>query len=126
MLRVQFNNQYVPQNTLEIESVGNVCIEGIDMDDGLYYYLLIKTSMGTSSIFQYGPIVPDMKKSYNYYNVSYSKEQFNEKKLGMFISKWLNDRFRKISSARVIDEGSFLDNYIDIPYIINNYGEDIY
>ena len=65
MLRVQFNNQYVPQNTLEIESVGNVCIEGIDMDDGLYYYLLIKTLMGTSSIFQYGPVVPDMKKSYN-------------------------------------------------------------
>lgn len=126
MLRVQFNNQYVPQNTLEIESVGNVCIEGIDMDDGLYYYLLIKTSMGTSSIFQYGPVVPDMKKSYNYYNVSYSKEQFNEKKLGTFISKWLNDKFRKISSARVIDEGSFLDNYIDIPYIINNYGEDVY
>lgn len=126
MLRVQFNNQYVPQNTLEIESVGNVCIEGIDMDAGLYYYLLIKTSMGTSSIFQYGPVVPDMKKSYNYYNVSYSKEQFNEKKLGTFISKWLNDKFRKISSARVIDEGSFLDNYIDIPYIINNYGEDVY
>lgn len=126
MLRVQFNNQYVPQNTLEIESVGNVCIEGIDMDNGLYYYLLIKTSMGTSSIFQYGPIVPDMEKSYNYYNVSYNKEQFNEKKLGMFISKWLNDKFRKISSARIIDEGSFLDNYIDIPYIINNYGEDVY
>ena len=126
MLRVQFNNQYVPQNTLELESVGNVCIEGINMDDGLHYYLLIRTSMGTSSIFQYGPIVPDMGKSYNYYNVSYNREQFNERKLGMFISKWINDKFKRISSARVIDENCFLDNYIDIPYIINNYGEGIY
>lgn len=126
MLRVEFNNQYVPQNILEIESVGNVCIEAINENDGLFYYLLIKTSLGTTSIFEYGPVIPDIDKLYDNYLVSFNRMQYNEKKLNMFIIKWLNDRMKKITTANIIEEKVFLDNYKDIAYTIENYGVEVY
>ena len=87
MLKFEFDNQYVPQNFIEIENIGNVCIEAINENDGLFYYLLIKTSLGTTSIFEYGPVVPDIDKLFDNYNVSFNREQYNEKKLKIFISK---------------------------------------
>ena len=87
MLNIEFNNQYVPQNFIEIESAGNVCLEAINEDDGLYYYLLIKTSLGTTSIFEYGPIIPDIDKLFDIYNVSFTRQPFNEKKLNLFLKK---------------------------------------
>ena len=126
MLNIEFNNQYVPQNFIEIESVGNVCLEAINEDDGLYYYLLIKTSLGTTSIFEYGPVIPDIDKLFDNYNISFIRQPFNEKKLNLFLKKWLNDKNKEITAAYVIDENKFLDNYKDICYVINEYGKEVY
>ena len=78
MFKIEFNNQYVPQNILDIESVGNACIEAINEDDGLFYYLLIKTSLGTTSIFEYGPVIPGIDKLYDIYNISFTRMQYND------------------------------------------------
>lgn len=126
MPNIKFDNQYVPQNEIDIENVGNVCIEAINENDGLFYYLLIKTSLGTSSIFEYGPIVPNIDKLYDIYSVSFTRQPYNDKKLLLFISKWLNDRMKKITSAAIIDENTFLDNYKDIAYTIKEYGTEVY
>ena len=126
MPNIKFDNQYVPQNEIDIENVGNVCIEAINENDGLFYYLLIKTSLGTSSIFEYGPVVPDINKLHDIYNVSFTRQPYNDKKLLLFISKWLNDRMKKITSAAIIDENTFLDNYKDICYTIKEYGTEVY
>lgn len=126
MLNIEFNNQYVPQNFIEIESVGNVCLEAINEDDGLYYYLLIKTSLGTTSIFEYGPVIPDIDKLFDIYNISFIRQPFNEKKLNLFLKKWLNDRNKGITAAYVIEEKKFLDNYKDICYTISEYGKEVY
>lgn len=126
MFKIEFNNQYVPQNILDIESVGNACIEAINEDDGLFYYLLIKTSLGTTSIFEYGPVIPGIDKLYDIYNISFTRMQYNEKKLRLFLIKWLNDKVKKITKASIIDEQVFLDNYKDIVYTINEYGGQIY
>ena len=126
MLTIEFDNQYVPQNFIEIDSVGNVCIEAVNENDGLYYYLLIKTSMGTTSIFEYGPIIPDIDKLFDTYIISFNRLSYNEKKLNMFLNKWLNDRTKKITAAYVIDENKFLDNYKDIYYTIKNYSKEVY
>ena len=126
MPKFEFDNQYVPQNFIEIENIGNVCIEAINETDGLFYYLLIKTSLGTTSIFEYGPVIPDIDKLFDNYNVSFNREQYNEKKLKIFISKWLNDRMKKITAANKIEEKSFLDNYKDICYTIERYGSEVY
>ena len=126
MPKFEFDNQYVPQNFIEIENIGNVCIEAINEADGLFYYLLIKTSLGTTSIFEYGPVIPDIDKLFDNYNVSFNREQYNEKKLKIFISKWLNDRMKKITAANIIEEKIFLDNYRDICYTIERYGSEVY
>ena len=126
MPNIKFDNQYIPQNEIDIESVGNVCIEAANENDGLFYYLLIKTSLGTSSIFEYGPVVPDIDKLYYIYNISFMRQPYNEKKLLLFIFKWLNDKTKKITYANVIDENKFLDNYKDIAYTIKEYGKEIY
>lgn len=126
MPKIEFNNQYVPQNFLDLDSVGNVCIEAMDEGSGFCYYLLIKTSLGTASIFQYGPVVPDMDNLPDEYQTSYSRQNYNDRKLLIFIDRWLNDRNKKITTARCVDEQVFLDNYRDITYTIRAYGEDVY
>ena len=126
MLKIDFNNQYVPQNFIDIESIGNVCIEAINEEDGLFYYLLIKTSLGVTSIFEYGPIIPETTKLFDNYSVNFIRQPFNENKLKLFFKKWINDKSKKITSACNIEEQSFVDNYKDILYTINKYGKETY
>lgn len=126
MPTIEFNSQYVPQNFLDIDSVGNVCIEAVDEEDGFYYYLLIKTSLGTSSIFQYGPIIPDLDQLPDNYSTLYSRQNFNDRKILAFIKQWLNDRYKRISSAKIVDERVFLDNFRDITQVVRDYGAEVY
>lgn len=80
MKTINFNNQYVPQNSLEIESVGNVCIKAIN-DEGYYFYLLTKTTLGTTSMFEYGPVDGITDKLQSPYSILFQRISFNEKKL---------------------------------------------
>lgn len=126
MPTIEFNSQYVPQNFLDIDSVGNVCIEAVDEEDGFYYYLLIKTSLGTSSIFQYGPVIPDLDQLPDNYSALYSRQNFNDRKILALIKQWLNDRYKRISSAKIVDEQIFLDNFRDITQVVRDYGAEVY
>lgn len=87
MPKITFNNQLVPQGLLDVESLGNVCIEATNEGAGLFYYLLIKTSLGVTSIFEYGPIEPDFDRLWENYTVSYSRFSSNDKKLTLYVSK---------------------------------------
>ena len=72
------------------------------------------------------PIIPDIDKLFDTYIISFNRLSYNEKKLNMFLNKWLNDRTKKITAAYVIDENKFLDNYKDIYYTIKNYSKEVY
>lgn len=126
MTSIEFDNEFVPQNIIDIPELGNFALEGINEKDGLYYYLLVKTSLGTSSIFTFGPIIPDVDLLPENYSFNYQRIPFKDTKMKMFVSKWLNDFKRKISIANIISEEDFISNIKDLKLYINTYSDEVY
>lgn len=126
MTTIEFANEFVPQNLIDIAELGNFALEGINEKDGLYYYLLVKTSLGTSSIFSFGPVVPDVELLPENYSFTYQRTPFKDTKMKMIVTKWLNDFKRKISVANIISEDEFVNNIRDIKLYINMYGDEVY
>lgn len=126
MLTIEFNNQYAPQNSIDLDSAGNVCIEAINEEDGLYYYLLIKTLLGITDIFEYGPVIPDIDKLFDNYKVAFTRQPYNETKLKYFLNKWLNDKSKKITAAYQVNEELFKENYKNILDTLNKYSKEVY
>ena len=122
----EFDKQLKAQNSLEIQSAGNTCLQGINERNGFCYFLLIKTKLGISSIFCYGPVIEEEKTLTDQYSTQFFRQEYNEKQLSLFISKWLNDKNKGITFAQEIEENKFLDSYVDITYTIINYGEEVY
>lgn len=125
-MQFDFANELKATNFIDIDNIGNFALEAINEDDGFYYYLLTKTTLGTSTIIHYGPVIPDINRLPDNYSINFERVKFNDKKIVMWINKWLNDKFRHITSAYIIDENQFKDNYKDVKEYIENYGDDIY
>lgn len=126
MPEFEFANEWKPTNSIDIDNIGNFCLEAIDEEDGFYYYLMVKTTLGTSTIISYGPVVPDVELLPDNYNINFQRLQFNDKKMNIWISKWLNDRMKKITGAYIIEEKIFKDNFKDILGYIENYSNEVY
>ena len=119
----KFNNEYVAQSLIELDNIGDFCLEAINEDDLLYYYLMIKTVMGKSEIVSFGPIIPDMEELPSGYTCSYENIDYSDKRIFIYINKWLNDRGKKITSAKQISVKEFYDNIPDIKDCIQKYVE---
>lgn len=126
MITIEFNKQLMPQNLIDVEDIGNVCLEAVNEDDGFFYYLLIKTYAGVSTTISYGPVVPDVALLPDEYSLEFKRMNFKDTSIIKFISFWLNDRSKNITSAQVIDETAFIENIKDMKNYIENYGEEIY
>lgn len=114
----KFNNYKTALNEITIPAVGDFVIEAINEDDQFYYYLLVKTYLGTTNIYWYGPIIPDINELLDKYSCNYFKMSYNEKKLNSFIDKWLNDSKKKISAVNIITATDFINNIKDISLYI--------
>lgn len=126
MSSFDFDKVWSANNFVDIEDIGNFYLEGINEKDGLYYYLMMKTELGTTSIMSYGPIVPDVQLIPDGYICSLNKIQFNEKKIRLWISKWLNDRQKKITGANLLSEDDFYLNFKHLDSYMKSYNEQIY
>lgn len=116
----KFNNYKTALSEATIEQIGNFAIEAISEEDQFYYYLLVKTYLGTTHIFSYGPIIPDIDSLLDNYYLNYTKLPYNEKKLITFITKWLNDSKKNITIVNDITEAEFINNIKDIQSIVLN------
>lgn len=125
-MQFDFANELKATNFIDIDNIGNFALEAINEDDGFYYYLLVKTSLGTATVTHYGPIVPDINRLPDNYSVNFERLKFNDKKMMMWINKWLNDKNRHITAAYIIEENQFKENYKDIKEYIENYGDEVY
>ena len=126
MMTFKFNNEYVAQSLINIDDIGNFALEGVDEHNGFFYYLLVKTTLGTTTILTFGPVVPDVKLLPDYYNITYQRLQFKDKVIYKYINMWLNDKIKKISNAQLIEEDVLLNELRDIKDYILNYGEEVY
>lgn len=126
MQTFDFANEWKATNSIDIDDIGNFSLEAINENDGFYYYLMVKTTLGTASIVSYGPIIPDVKLLPSGYNVNFERLNFNDKKMMMWINKWLNDRNKKITAAYIISDDDFKSNYVDIKEYIDNYSDEVF
>ena len=84
-----------PQFTksIEIEDYGNTCIRSSTVD-GFDYYIIIQTVMGKTRILTFGPIMADIDPNLRLedrFNISYTKINFDMKKISRFIDQALNN-----------------------------------
>ena len=126
MSTFEFANEWVPTNSIDIPEIGNFYLEAIDEENLMYYYLMIKSSLGTASVMSYGPVVPDVQLLPDKYQVSFERLSFNDKKIAGLISEWLNDKSKGITAAYIIDQNKFFDNYRDLKEYMNSYSDEVY
>lgn len=93
--------EIVNNGELEINDIGNCCIKAFT-DDGYYSLLIIKTIMGESTIFTYGPLLTDFEELPKNISCSINRIEYNPKKISIIIDKFLNNR--GITQAMEIEE----------------------
>ena len=87
---------------LQIEDIGDCCIQA-NNDQGLFYYLLIETNIGWTKILEYGPCAPDFDELPKAVSCNFSRIEFDERKIMKRIDEFLNNRFRNITQAQLVE-----------------------
>lgn len=119
----EFNQQLMPQNLIDIDNIGEFALEGSN-DQGVFWYLVVRTLLGVTTIAECGPVVPDVILLPTGYSSSITRMEYKEKKLNTLITKWLNDFSKKLTDAHLIDVDSALDQFRDVGDYMRNYSED--
>lgn len=96
----QYFYELVPQKLIEIDDIANVCLEGQD-SSGNFCYLLISCKNGFVHMLNYGPDNIDFKQSPPNVYCSYSRMDFNEKKLIKIIDSFINKEFVEVKQISV-------------------------
>lgn len=122
---MEFNYNVVKMSIgiLDVEDLGNLAIEAYN-EKGLFYYLVIRTALGTTSIFEYGPIVPDVHMLPKKVNCLFERIEFKEPTLAKRISQWLNNPSKEIIHAELVDYDRALDSCKDIVSYMKNFNEE--
>lgn len=111
-MNFEFDNQMTPQNNIDIEDIGQCCLE-CSNEEGYYYYIIIRTSMGITSIATCGPVVPDLEQLPNGYSTYLKKIEYREDKIAKEIKYFLNDK-KKINQATEISFEDAIANFRDL------------
>ena len=99
--------------TLEIEDIGNCCIEACT-DIHECVYLLLDTKLGVTKVFQYGPIIPESEILEKSCICSFKRIDYSYNKIKKAIETFLNNPYIKITQAREIDKEKCFKNCINI------------
>ena len=112
---MEFNYYYdtIAMASIDVEDIGNCAIEA-HTDLGEFYYLLIRTNLGTSTIVTYGPIVPDIDLLPKVVNCRFERIEFKDTKLVAIINKFLTNPYYKITSAIELEYEEAVKNCRDI------------
>lgn len=76
---------------IDIPNIAQCALELIT-EHALNYYLIIRTVLGTSIIFEYGPIVPDISVLPKSFSCKITTVEYSENKLKTAVSKFIADR----------------------------------
>lgn len=117
--------EYLKQTTamasLDVEDIGNVCIEA-NTDLNECFYMVIKTTMGTTNILTYGPVVPGLDMLEKECACTFRRINFNEGKIKEAIKTFLNPLKKQITQAQITDIEEINNNCIDMVKYIQKEG----
>lgn len=96
---------------IDIETLGNCCIEAND-EVGSFYYLFINTSpTGETNVLEYGPIFPDIILLPKTVNIIFNRFNYSEPNIVKTITRFLNDSRKNIFQAQEVDPLEALENF---------------
>lgn len=124
-VQIEFNQQLMPQNVINVEELGQFAIEAWN-DEGYYYYLIIRTLLGTTSIASCGPVIPDVEMLPSGFTMNLDKVPYKEDKLTRTVTMWLNDRSKKITNAKTIEIPEAIEQFRDLKEYLKTYSEDTF
>lgn len=120
----EFNQQLMPQSVIDINEVGQFAIEGVN-EEGLFWYLIVRTSLGTTTLAQCGPVVPDVDFLPDGYCCSLTRMPYKEAKLEKTINSWLNDG-KKLTEAHSVEIADAIAQFRDLKSYLENYSDEVY
>jgi hypothetical protein len=123
MHKFGYNQETIYSKELDIDEIGQVALEAND-SDSMFYYLVIRTSLGQSSILEYGPIVPDIAILPDITEIKFQRVDFNELKIKQIIKRFLMPRNKgksKIEDVIQIDVNDALGRGINILEYMKNF-----
>lgn len=103
---IEYSKITTSTEVLDVDDVGNVCICA-STDIGDESYLIIRTCLGISYVFTYGPINPDIQELPSFISCTLNKFPYNEKILLKTIDKFIN-KSENITRAEIISNPSIL------------------
>lgn len=110
-MRFEYKFSQIVEEEIDISDIGNCCIEAIDVQHQ-QYYLIIRTDLGTTSIFEYGPIISDIKLLPKSVTNTFKRISFSESKIISIIDKFLSKPGLQL--AQEVDFNEALDRCINI------------
>ena len=119
----EFDQQPMFMKNVKVDDIGNLCLEGWT-DDGYYFYIVTRTVMGETTIFSWGPVIPDITDLVpNGYTMQVKKLPYKEPKIISEVSSWLNapkGKLGKITNAQIADINDAVSQILDIGSIIHS------
>lgn len=104
--------------SIDIEDVGNCCLVARN-DIGMAYYVYTKTDMGTTQMLTAGPVYEGDDEVFpDFVDVQYTSMQYNMKKIGKLIEKFVNNPKAGITQVEEITTWQFIDAFPKLNRII--------
>lgn len=99
----EFSVQRTFTQAIDVVDIGNSALKCTNrkMEN---YYIIIKTTMGKTSILKFGPICPDVDMLLDDFSVNYKKIDYKEAAIGKEINKFINDFKKEIDNVEEITE----------------------
>ena len=108
ILDIEYNFVQVATEKIEIEDISNISLR-ISNEQNHEWYILIQTSLGVTSIEEFGPTVPDLNTKLNGFMYKYSGPMdYNEEKIATRLEKFVQDPKKAIFKVEQITPEEFL------------------
>ena len=105
---LDYNAQRQFQNQLQIDDIGNIGLI-CSTEDGVEYYLALKTIMGKVMEVKFGPLIPDAPLIPDFFSLFYRTMQYKEPVIIKEINSFINDPKKKIIDIKVVSPEELID-----------------
>lgn len=115
----EYSVQKTFNESIDVVDIGNTALRchGSRLD---FYYIILKTVMGKTSILKFGPVMPDIDVLFNDFTVSYKKIDYKENLIEKEVDKFINDYKKEITLVEEITEYEAWQDFPDIQNQFNN------
>lgn len=122
-MKFEYLSRVVVEEEIEIEDVGNCAILAND-DFANYYGLVINTVLGTTKVFEFGPVTGDKNIPPENSYQSITTFTYDVRKCNNHIDKFLNNPRRGITQAFEKEPEEVFEYAIDLSRCINGRDND--